>query len=805
MAVNREDGCVKTFKKSNMRFLILIVLILGVSRFAFAQMSDTQVVEAVKEAQAQGKSQNEIILMLTQKGVTMEQIQRIQKSYGSQTGTQQGQADNLRGRTMAPLQVTRDTVVVRPRSKNDVFGREIFNNGRLTFEPNLSIPTPENYKLAPGDEVIIDIWGNSETTLREEISPDGSINVQGLGPVYLNGKQVKEASAYLKNVFSRIYSDLSSENPGTFIQLTLGKIRSIQVNVMGEVVMPGTYTLPSLATVFHALYSAGGVNQVGTLRDVVLYRNGKAFKHVDVYGYIMNGDNTFDIVLQDGDLINVGTYEKIVTILGKVKRPMRYELKGDETLSKALEYAGGFTGDAYKKNLNVTRKGDSEYEMYTVYNEEFPEFVMANGDSVLVDAILPRYENRVSVEGAVFRPGKYAISASIATLKDLLDVVEGPREDAFLNRAILYREREDLTREALAIDLGKFMKGEVEDIVLRKNDVLYVPSKTALREGYVIQIRGEVKNPREYNFVENMTIEDAIVQAGGLLESASEVRVDVSRRIKSPKSTTEAPEEAELFTFALKDGLMVDGIKNFVLEPFDEIYVRRSPGYREQQNVRVDGEILYPGDYAKTSINDRLSDLVARAGGITSKAYLRGARLERRMNQDERMRMESATKLAKFTEGDSISMESLDLAQTYFVGIDLEKALANPGGEDDLVLREGDVLHVSNFVNTVKISGAVMYPNAVTYKNKMKLRDYIDNAGGYAMNAKKRRAYVIYPNGTLAVRRGGRNPKIEPGCEIIVPMKLERKNRLGLPEILSLTSSTTSIAAMVTSILNSTK
>ena len=281
--------------------------------------------------------------------------------------------------------------------------------------------------------------------------------------------------------------------------------------------------------------------------------------------------------------------------------------------------------------------------------------------------------------------------------------------------------------------------------------------------------------------------------------------MDVSRRIKSPKSTTEAPEEAELFTFALKDGLMVDGIKNFVLEPFDEIYVRRSPGYREQQNVRVDGEILYPGTYAKTSINDRLSDLVARAGGITSKAYLRGARLERRMNQDERMRMASAQKLAKFTEGDSISMESLDLAQTYFVGIDLEKALANPGGEDDLVLREGDVLHISNFVNTVKISGAVMYPNAVTYKNKMKLRDYIDNAGGYAMNAKKRRAYVIYPNGTLAVRRGGRNPKIEPGCEIIVPMKLERKNRLGLPEILSLTSSTTSIAAMVTSILNSTK
>lgn len=788
-----------------MRFLILIVLILGVSRFSFAQMTDTQVIEAVKEAQAQGKTQNEIVLMLTQKGVTMEQIQRIQKNYGGQTtDNQNGQAGNSRGRTMNLLPVARDSVAVRKRNKDAVFGREIFNNGQLTFEPNLSIPTPENYRLAPGDEVIIDIWGNSETTIREEISPDGSITVQGLGPVYLSGKQIKEASAYLKSVFSRIYSDLSSENPGTFIQLTLGKIRSIQVNVMGEVVMPGTYTLPSLATVFHALYSAGGVNKVGTLRDVVLYRNGKAFKHVDIYGYIMNGDNTFDIVLQDGDLINVGTYEKIVTVVGKVKRPMRYELKGDETLSKVLEYAGGFTGDAYKKNLNVTRKGESEYEMYTVYNDEFSGFVMANGDSVLIDSILPRYENRVSVVGAVFRPGKYAINASILTLKDLLKVVEGPKEDAFLNRVILYREREDLTREALAIDLGKFLKGELEDIPLRKNDELYVPSKTALREGYVIEIRGEVKSPRQYNFVENMTIEDAVIQAGGLLESASEVRVDVSRRIKSPKSTTEAPEEAELFTFALKNGLMVDGDKNFILEPFDEVYVRRSPGYREQQNIQIDGEILYPGVYAKASANDRLSDLVKRAGGVTSKAYVRGARLERRMNEDELLRIEAAKRIVS-SGRDSVIMDSIAKMRTYPVGIDLEKALAEPGGESDLVLREGDILHVSNFVNTVKISGAVMFPNAVTYKSNMKLKDYVDNAGGYGMNAKKRRAYVIYPNGTLATRRGGRNPKIEPGCEIIVPMKTERKNRLGLPEILSLTSSTTSIAAMVTSILNSTK
>lgn len=788
-----------------MRFLILIVLILGGSGAVFAQMTDAQVIEIVKAAQAQGKSQDEIVVMLAEKGVTKEQVLRIKENYEKGGTAQGGLSQESRERLETISVGNRDVVLVTEGDKTGVFGRNLFSNKNLTFEPNLNIPTPDNYKLGPGDEVIIDIWGNSETTIRQVISPEGNINVSGIGPIYLSGRQIQEASSYLKNVFGRIYSDLISDEPRTFLKLSLGQIRSISVNIMGEVVMPGTYTLPSLATVFHALYSVGGVNNVGTLRDVILYRNGKALKHIDVYEYVMKGDDSIDITLQDGDLINIGTFQKIVTISGNVKRPMRYELKSDESLEQLLEYAGGFSSNAYKKNLNVTRKGDTEYKMFTVFSDEYSSFIMENGDSVRVDAILDKYENKVTISGAVFRPGDYAINPMIKTLSDLLAIAEGPREDAFLNRAILYREKEDLTREALAIDLGKFVSGGAEDIPLRKNDVLYVPSKTALREGYVIEVRGEVKNPKQYDFVENMTLEDVVVQAGGLLESASEVRVDVARRIKSPKSTTEAPEEAELFTFALKDGLVVDGIKNFVLEPFDEIYVRRSPGYREQQNVQVEGEVLYPGTYAKMSINDRLSDLVKRAGGITSKAYMRGARLERRMNQDELMRVASAEKLAKFTEGDSISVESLDLARTYFVGIDLEKALANPGGEDDLVLREGDVLHVSNFVNTVKISGAVMYPNAVTYKNKMKLRDYVDNAGGYSMNAKKRRAYVIYPNGTLAVRRGGRNPKIEPGCEIIVPMKLERKNRLGLPEILSLTSSTTSIAAMVTSILNSTK
>ena len=519
---------------------------------------------------------------------------------------------------------------------------------------------------------------------------------------------------------------------------------------------------------------------------------------------IMNGNNSFDITLQDGDLINVGTYEKIVTVAGKVKRPMRYEMKGEESLSKLLEYAGGFTSDAYKKNVNVSRKGDSEFQIYTVNNEDFVDFTLADGDSVMIDPIISRYENRVSVTGAVYRPGNYAINNSIKTVKDLVNVVEGPREDAFLNRTILYREKEDLSQEMLAVDLGKLLRGEIDDIPLKKNDRLYVPSATQLRGDYVIDIRGEVKDPRKYPFVDNMTLEDAVLQAGGLLESASMVRVDVSRRIKSPNSTEEAPAEAELFTFGLKNGLVVEGDPEFTLEPFDEIYVRRSPGYREQQNVTVNGEVLYPGVYAKRSSNDRLSDIVKRAGGVTSKAYVNGARLLRRMNADELARVSSALQLAKHSSRDSLVIDSMSLEKVYYVGIDLKKALENPGGEADLVLREGDVLHVSNYVNTVKISGAVMHPNAVTYHKKMKYKDYVENAGGYSVDAKKRRAYVLYPNGTLAVCKGNRT-KIEPGCEIIVPLKSMNKNRMGLPEILSLASSTTSIAAMVTAILNNTK
>lgn len=797
-----------------MKFVLLLVMMLGITSVVKAQMTDDQVIEAVKTAQGQGMGQQEIVVMLLKRGVTQEQMLRIKANYeqqqvaGGVQGTMAGEEFRQR---QQPLDTLFDPMVWErystTRDPLEVFGRSLFNNERLTFMPNLNIPTPENYQLGPGDEVIIDIWGNSEMTLRQRISPDGSITVANIGPIYLNGKQIKEADDYLKNVFGRIYSDLTAENPQTFLKVTLGQIRSIQVNVMGEVEVPGTYTLPSLATVFHALYAAGGVNDVGSLRRVGVFRDGEKLAEVDVYQFIMKGDKTGDGTLQDGDNITVFPYEGVVSVSGCVKRPMRYEVKEGETLDDLMVYAGGFAGNAYKKNVNVRRQGDSEYELYTVKRDLFPKFALQDGDSVIVDTILNKYANSVNVAGCVFRPGDYALGEGMETVRNLIDMAEGVKEDAFMNRALLYREREDLTREVVSFHLGKLLTGEIEDITLQKNDSLYIPSKIELREVYEITIHGAVKAPNTYPFLAGMTLEDAVIYAGGLLESASEMRIDVSRRIKNPKSTEESPVEAQLFSFPLKDGLLADGAENFVLQPFDEVYVRQSPGYRTQQNVSVEGEVLYPGTYAKETTNERLSDLVRRAGGITEKAYTKGARLVRRMNADEIARVEAVLKVAQMTLSDSTAaLDSATLAEsTYFVGIDLEAALENPGGEHDLVLREGDVLYVSNYINTVKISGEVMFPNAVTYQKKMKLKDYIANAGGYGVSAKKRKVFVVYQNGTVATRRGGRMPAVEPGCEIIVPKKPQRRNRMGLPEIMSLTSSTTSIAAMVTSILNSTK
>jgi protein involved in polysaccharide export with SLBB domain len=776
-------------------------------------MSDSQVIQYVKSGQAAGKTQKQMATELAQKGVTRAQVERIKSQYESTQGS-----EDVAKKTVARQDVDRsidhsndvdasdfdeistDVQPVTAEDARNVFGRNVFSNRNLTFEPNSNMATPENYKLGPGDEVIIDVWGAAENTIRQTITPEGNITVSTLGPVYLNGMSVKEANSYLQREFAKIYAGVSGNS--SQVKLTLGHIRTIQVNIMGEVALPGTYRLSSFSSVFHALYRAGGVSNIGSLRNIRVMRNGRKVADVDVYDYILQGKAVDDIRLQDNDIIMVPPYECLVDISGKVKRPMYYEMKSGETLGTLLKYAGGFTGDAYTKSIRLLRMSGREKQIYNVDEMDYSVFKLLDEDAVNISAVLDRYENRVEIRGAVYRDGMYQINGTVNTVKQLIQKAEGLRGDAFLTRAQLQREHDDLTLEMIPIDLQGMMNGTVADIPLRRNDVLYIPSIHDITSEGTLTISGEVARPGTFVFAKNMTIEDLVMKAGGLTESASSARVDVTRRIKDPKGTSVSSVIGETFSFELNDGYVIGG-SNFVLEPFDQVYVRRSPAYRAQQNVAIGGEVIFPGAYALTTKNERISDLVKKAGGITPDAYAHGARLVRHMNEEELARRNDVARLANGSVGkDSISNEQLDLSEYYSVGIDLKKALDKPGSDYDVVLREGDVIFVPEYLNTVKINGAVMYANTVLYRKGMKKSYYISQAGGYAFRAKKAKAYVVYMNGTVARLKGATAKKIEPGCEIIVPVKPERSARRSVSEILSMSTTATSMAAVVASLVN---
>lgn len=789
------------------RLLTLIFLAFTLTSVVWAQtMTDDQVVEYVKSARDAGKSQQQITQELMRRGVTKEQVLRIQKKYQNAGGS--GEAEQTVAQLNRTREVAEDTpadeagaqVADAPATAVQIYGHNIFTNNRLTFEPNTNQATPANYRLGPGDEVIIDVWGTSETTIRQTITPEGSILVTNLGPVYLSGKTVSEANAFLRQEFAKIYSGMSGSEPTTEIKLTLGAIRTIQVNIMGEVAVPGTYRLSSFSTVFHALYVAGGVNQIGSLRSIKVIRGKKTLAEIDVYDLLMQGKMIDDVRLQEGDIVMVDTYEALVKVSGKVKRPMYYEMKKNETVATLIQYAGGMMSDSYKKAVTLVRKSGREYQIFNVDDVDYSVFKLDDGDEVNIGAVLDRFENRVEIRGAVYRPGLYQLNGTVNTVKELIKKAEGVCGDAFLNRAILNREHEDLTHETMQIDLRGLLNGTMVDIPLKKNDVLYIPSIHDLQEAQTLTIHGLVARPGIYAFTTHMTIEDLVLQAGGLLEAASTTKVEVARRMKDARSTTFSTNIGQTFTFDLKDGLLIgDGSDTFHLEPFDEVYIRKSPAYYRQQNVTVRGEVLFGGSYALSKKNERLSDVVAKAGGVTPDAYVEGARLIRRMTEEEIQRRADVLRMSN-KGSDSISVEKLDLSTTYSVGIDLKEALRRPGGDADLVLREGDELFVPEYVNTVKINGAVMYPNTVSYKKGEKLKYYINQAGGFGNRAKKHRVYVVYLNGTVSrVRMSSK--AIEPGCEIIVPSK-DRASRMGLQEILGISTTTASLAAVIASMVN---
>ena len=840
------------------KWCLVLAMAWAATGVAYAQsgMSDTQIMEYIVQQNAKGTSRDKIVKQLIERGVTIEQIRKAKEKYEKQqkgtvpgarnisgaepdnftrlrknngdkrrneqtTGRRPQRSDRenpddptLSERDRTRLQQARtdayndelDTflpdsmgyftndyeqfVEDEEEGKIKVFGRNIFNNKRLTFEPNMNIATPDDYRLGPGDEVYVDVWGASQQRFECTVSPEGVINIENFGPVQVSGLTVAQTNA-------RLRSTLGARYAGSDVRLTVGQTRTITVDVMGEVKTPGTYTLSAFSTVFHALYMAGGTNDIGTLRNIKVFRNGRQITTCDIYDYILNGNMKGNVRLQPGDVVVVGSYECLVQVTGKVKRPMYYEMKSTESVGTLLRYAGGFTGDAYDQLVRLIRKSGGQLSVFSLDEFERGNFQLADGDSVAVDSTLQRYRNMVEVKGAVFRTGKYQMDGSITTVRQLIEAAGGLCEDAMKTRAVLHRLTDERRLQVVQVDLQGILAHTAPDIALRNEDVLFIPSRSYLIGEQKLSIHGEVVYPGEYDFAENTTLEDFILQAGGLTDAASLVKVDVSRRIRNQLATESSDKIAESYTFKLKDGFVVDGTPGFVLQPYDEVYVRRSPGYVEQQNVEVKGEVAFEGRYALVTKGMRLSDLVKQCGGLTPQSYAPGAHLERKLSPEEQLKQQSMIKLA--TLGDTTDVRRLELSDVRVVAINLEKAIANPGSNQwDLVLQEGDVLVVPQYSNTVTINGEVLYPNTVGYDKNKKLSDYINSAGGFTQKARTGKVFAVGMNGSVTKVRSKKD--ITPGCNIVVPAKMRRRG-VSLAEMMSVFTMLATLGTVVATLV----
>ena len=818
------------------KILLSLTLLLSMATPSLAQgMSDSQVQSYIQREMKTGASQSQIAMRLMQRGVTAQQLQRVRKQMtetGGMTGTGasgsgMGENDavsrlreangaqrvNAQGAPLVTTQVTPsgsgnteglaesrpqvyipDTVDNKINGKH-VFGRDIFNKKNLSFEPAMNVSTPQSYVVGPGDKVNLDIYGGSQKSQQLEVSPDGVIVVEGYGPIHIGGMSVAQANTKLREELGQRYKSST-------IRMTVGQTRTVQVNVMGEVAAPGSYPLSAFATVFNAIYMAGGVNGVGTLRNIKVFRGGRLLTTVDVYDYILNGKLAGNVHLQDNDVIIVGPYECIVDVQGFVKRPMAYEMKPNETIATLLKYAGGFANRSYKNAVRVHRTAGDRYSAYQVKEFDFSQFRLADGDSVIIDSIQGRYENTVEIQGAVFHPGMYDLGAN-PSVRSVIENAGGLTEDAFKTRAVLHRMKEDRTKRIVSIDLDGIMAGTAADVTLENEDVLYIPFRREAMAQRTLTIFGEVQFPGTYEYADDMTIEDFILQAGGPTDAASTARVDVSRRIVDPSATTTDKTIAQTFSFSLQNGYVVDGKRNFTLQPYDEVFVRKSPGYQPQRNISVVGEVLFEGVYSLPTKNVRLSDAIKAAGGFTDEAYVRGARVERVLNPDELFRVEQLIRMARKQTGQGLDTTQVTrMDSIYYVGINLDKAMENPGSDYDIVLREGDRLVVPEYNGTVKINGNVMYPNTVAYSPGKPYKWYVNQAGGFGMRAKKSRTYILYQNGTVTKAKG--NSKIEPGCEIIVPAKT-RTTQETIAQIGSLSTTMATVVTLLVSVMNLVK
>ncbi len=794
-------------------------------------MSDDQVLAFIASEAKAGTGQAQIVTKLMQKGVKIDQIRRLRNQYDKQissrgmssaadgavkmaaermkantdgttsqelTTAQVGTTGRVEQDAAADVQTVEADVKATQGQAPDangkqVFGRDIFSQANPSFQPNTNMPIPDSYVLGAGDQVVVDIYGASQQTLVHTISPEGTITIQGYGPVHLSGLTVAGAQ-------SKLRSTLGSRFRSSNMQVKVGNTRTIQVNIMGEVRAPGTYHLSSFANIFYALYRAGGPSSLGTLRNIQVYRNGRLVTVVDLYEYILNGRLAGNITLQDNDVIQVPTYECLVGITGNIKRPMFYEMRRTETVATLIKYAGDFAGDAHKKSVRLVRQSGDRYQVYNVEEFDMANFTLEDGDAITVDGMLNRFENTVEVKGAVFRPGQFQLNSKIFSVRSLIEAAEGLTEDAYAEHAVLHRLKEDRTLEMVPVDVKGIMEGTVADIPLKNEDVLFIMTQEELRQERTFTIRGQVMSPGKYEYHDNTTIEDLIVMAGGLTDHASLMRVEVSRMLRDPMAVKKSDRYGQKFSFDLKDGLVIDQERKFVLEPYDHVTVFPSPVFNQARMVTVRGEVQWEGTFAMEMKKTHLSDIVRMAGGVTDNAYLRGATLLRRMNAAERRRMQATLANVRnlLTEkGDSVSYEKLDLDNNYPIYIDLEKAVQNPGSDADILVRDSDQIFVPEYDPIVRVSGDVMFPNTFYFEDGKDYKHYVYEAGGFGERAKKSKSFIVYQNGKAGLIKKGAKP--EPGCEIVIVSK-KKKQPLRMAEITGALAGLTSLASMVTAV-----
>ena len=795
--------------------VFLFLVLMPCTATAQSTMTDQQVLDYVKSGIASGKKQNDIVKELALKGVDRAQAARVKKLYEAQLGGKEnaaavesavaasrehvpnaGSAEDIDPLMTQDVQKTANSGVTLPEASEGVYGRSVFRNKNLSFAPSKNMPTPKNYILGPGDEVIVDIFGANQSTIRSVVSPEGYINVDILGPIYLSGKSIESANVFLKGKLAQIYEGLSGGEEKTDIQLSLGQVRSIQITIVGEVPNPGTFMVTSLSTVFHAMFQAGGVKEPGTVRAIKLVRNNKPIATIDIYDFLLNGSRKNDVRLEEGDVIIVEPYKSVVKVQGYVKRPMNYEMKEGETIADLLKYAGGFSKTAYSDNVSVVRQQGHDFVVTTVEASQYSSFFLKNGDEIEVRKMDARFENRIGISGAVFLPGVFELKPEVNSVRKLVNKAGGLLPEAFTQRAIIHRKHQDRSLETMPVNLEGVLNGSKPDVPLMNNDSLYIYSVYDINDQGVLTINGEVADPGIFPFAANTTVQDLILQAGGLLRSASVARVDVARLIVDNESLVAQKDISTYYTFSLNNGFAVDGADKFVLEPYDVVTVRRSPSYVSNRVVKVTGEVNFPGDYNMSRREERVSDIIAKAGNITDFAYIKGAQLLRKKTDAEKKQNDLMADAVE-ASNDSI-LDKDEEEQRYLVSFDMADALKNPGGENDLVLVDGDELIVPVLNNTVKIDGAVQMPTTVSYKKGMKKSDLVNAAGGYAKRAYKRRSYIVYMNGRVSKLR--RFTTIEPGSQVFIPKKDKKENQL--QQIMSVSTTAASLGMMGVSIAN---